>query len=383
MAAVPAAALPPPPPPSPLAAAPAAAPAVAAARQVTSNVFKLRDLFGLRLNVQMLRFLRQCGLLHDQLLCSCIRRACQRQRGNAPCNGNNVLMNEDRQNEIFRCQRCNCTKSFRADSFFAGTHLEYWQVLFVMYAWAYKYGTQEQVMREADIGSAHTIVDWRSFFRCTVRDYLLSHPPMTKIGGLNIIVQVDEALFARCKNHRGRVVPEMWVVGGIEYFPDGNAPHSPKSFLVVLKQDPNQPPGNVAAGLVQGLQANPNRPGVYPRSQHNLEQIVAAFVEAGSEIHTDQWAGYQGLSLLNYAAGNTIAYDHRTVNHSVEFVSNTGTHTQAVENNWMNKKSIVKTMRGVHRSLIEGYMFEWMWRDQYGEEPLENFFAAIRDQYPL
>ncbi len=43
-------------------------------------------------------------------------------------------------------------------------------------------------------------------------------------------------------------------------------------------------------------------------------------------IHSDQWKAYQCLIRNGYL--------HETVNHSVEFVSSAGTHTQTIETLW-------------------------------------------------
>lgn len=46
----------------------------------------------------------------------------------------------------------------------------------------------------------------------------------------------------------------------------------------------------------------------------------------GSIIRTDCWAGYNDLAIEGYT--------HQTVNHSAEFVSETGVHTNRIESSW-------------------------------------------------
>ena len=92
-----------------------------------------------------------------------------------------------------------------------------------------------------------------------------------QIGGVGVIVQIDEALVGKRKYHRGRVVPELWVVGMI----DSN--------------------DNVRFELTE------------KRDRETLERIIIHHVRAGSTIHTDGWPAYNELSLLTF--------DHHVVNH--------------------------------------------------------------------
>jgi hypothetical protein len=259
-----------------------------------------------------------------------------------------------------------------------------------MYLWANNYGSMARLKIETGIASDHTIVDWKSFFRCTVRDYIVSRPQSMQVGGLDpqgnpIIVQVDESVFVRRKYHRGRLVREVWIVGGIEYYP-ANYPNPPRPrlFLVVLQTDPTGvvPVGSIGAGQVTGLVPDAVHPNVYPRSQHNLHAIIRSLVLPGSAIHTDAWAGYLGIANITDANGVPMGYVHRIVVHRHHFVDPaTGVHTQAIENAWMNAKKRNVTERGTARSQIESYLFQEMWRQQYGGEPFQNLVIAIRDQY--
>ena len=60
-------------------------------------------------------------------------------------------------------------------------------------------------------------------------------------------------------------------------------------------------------------------------------------------IHSDQWASYNQVGTLPNVSA------HRTINHSVEFVSPSGVHTQNVESYWNRSKMKLKRMRGVRQ----------------------------------
>ena len=72
-------------------------------------------------------------------------------------------------------------------------------------------------------------------------------------------------------------------------------------------------------------------------------------------------------------------YNHLTVNHSLNFVDpDTGAHTQRIENTWWEiKRSMPHTE--MSKDLFGSYLQEWLWRKQYGEDPLGNIIEHIAE----
>ena len=64
---------------------------------------------------------------------------------------------------------------------------------------------------------------------------------------------------------------------------------------------------------------------VQNRDAATLLPIIQAHSENGTIVHSDQWAAYRHVASIPQVAR------HKTVNHSVHFVSPTGVHTQHVE----------------------------------------------------
>ena len=77
---------------------------------------------------------------------------------------------------------------------------------------------------------------------------------------------------------------------------------------------------------------------------------------------------------------------HEMVNHSVEFVSPTGIHTQNIESYWSRVKTKIKRMKGCHEHQLASYLDEYMYRERYGKTSFECFDSIIADisaQYPV
>lgn len=120
---------------------------------------------------------------------------------------------------------------------------------------------------------------------------------------------------------------------------------------------------------------------VQQRNAATLLPIIQAQVQAGTTIHSDEWAAYNHVQSL---PGITA---HRTVNHSLNFVDPvTGVHTQNVESYWNRVKIKLKKMKGCHADHLPGYLDEFMWRERYGTytaEAFANIITDIANQYPV
>lgn len=95
-----------------------------------------------------------------------------------------------------------------------------------MYDWAedetsYKHNTRQFGM------SSNATCDWKSYMR-EICIETLSSASVGPIGGVGKIVEIDESLFSRRKSHKGRMLPEQWIFGGISR-------EDKKCFLVKVK----------------------------------------------------------------------------------------------------------------------------------------------------
>ena len=89
------------------------------------------------------------------------------------------------------------------------------------------------------------------------------------------------------------------------------------------------------------------------RSAETLQSQVRENVEVGSQVMTDEWTGYEGLS------GD---YVHSVINHSVKYAQD-GITTNHVENFWtLFKRCIKGTYVSVEADHLQAYLDEEMFR---------------------
>lgn len=119
---------------------------------------------------------------------------------------------------------------------------------------------------------------------------------------------------------------------------------------------------------------------VSARDAATLLPIIHAHTNPGTTIYSDEWAAYNAINSMPTISG------HCVVNHSVEFVTPSGVHTNHIESYWNRVKIKLKRMRGCHRSQLASYLDEFMWRERYGKtfhDLLVNIYRDISIWYPV
>ena len=184
-----------------------------------------------------------------------------------------------------------------------------------------------QIKHELGLAES-TGVDWDSFCREVCEITLPENGE--KLGGYGKVVQIVESKFGKRKYHRGHHVEGQWVFGGIEE-------DSRKCFLVAVEK----------------------------RDEQTLLPIIQKWIEPGTIIVSDCWKAYSKLE--------THGYEHRTVNHSREFVNKEGDHTNKIEGHWRHAKCKLPKF-GVRKHLFSTYLAEFIWRYMYRDEDLFRVF---------
>lgn len=137
----------------------------------------------------------------------------------------------------------------------------------IIYYWSvHPTSTIETIMRETQVKSEHTIVDYYNFLRDVCQEWVEKHQAGHKMGGFSTIIEIDESKFYRAKYNRGRMLNRGhgWVFGLMER-------------------------GTNNVRLFQ----------VEKRNADTLLPIIANNVESGSTIISDGWLAYGNIAALN------------------------------------------------------------------------------------
>ena len=116
-----------------------------------------------------------------------------------------------------------------------------------------------------------------------------------QIGGKGVRVQIDESKFGKRKYHKGHRVEGQWVFWGIEE-------NSRECFMVTVEK----------------------------RDRDTLIPLITKWIKPVSIIISDCWKAYDALKDMDF--------EHLKVNHSVQFVSDDGNHTNKIEGHWRQAK---------------------------------------------
>ena len=185
----------------------------------------------------------------------------------------------------WRCKSRKCRNDIgvQTGTWLEGSRLGLDKILWFIYNWSRDRSSIKECQTEQNMNPS-TATDYNNYMREICAWFLMSK--QKKIGGKNMIVEIDESMFTRRNSNKGRVLPRQWVFGGIC--------RETKEVFMCLVDD---------------------------RTSTTLMTKIKEFIEPETTIYSDCWSAYKALEMDK-------EYNHRTVNHSYNFVDpDDGTHT--------------------------------------------------------
>jgi ISXO2-like transposase domain len=240
--------------------------------------------------------------------------------------------------EAFRCTKKGCGGyvSMKSNSFFSKCHLGCAQVMHLAYLWLTKARIQTAELHTGH--SRETVCAYYGYFRELIAGDV--PPESVKIGGDDVIVELDESKIAKRKYNRGHHVEGVWLLGGVERTPEK------KTFFVPIES----------------------------RDENTLLDIIERHVLPGSIVHTDLWRGYYNLE-------SELGLRHLTVNHSIQFVNpENGVHTNTIEGTWNGLKLFIPPRSRV-KDGIENKIAEFQWRRIHESDLWNAFLQNLKDTH--
>ncbi|XP_077487904.1 uncharacterized protein LOC144098860 [Amblyomma americanum] len=193
------------------------------------------------------------------------------------------------------------------------------------------------------------------------------------MGGPGEVVQVDECLMrGKRKANRGRLLAG-----------DNLPPHRQDNYGGVVDRGP------WVFGMIWEATKELRLFKVDRRDAATLGAIIAANVQSGTTIVSDESVAYQCVPGLLDSNGVNMNLTHQTVNHSQFFVDPvTGTHTQSIESSWQKAKArLIRSGRKLTPQLTEAYL-GWLWWQsingrQRCHDPFLRLMEAIAKHYSM
>eukprot|EP00106_Octopus_bimaculoides_P008966 XP_014776408.1 PREDICTED: uncharacterized protein LOC106873531 [Octopus bimaculoides] len=246
---------------------------------------------------------------------------------------------KQKEGKIFRCPKHKAIKeSIKKFSFLENSKLRLQDFILLSYLWSQNIAVHPS--SEMTGLSKSTVVQWYQYMRDITSNYLVRNP--YQIGGLGHIVEIDEPKMCKQKCNRGRTSQERWVFGGWDR-------KDKKGFLVFVPD----------------------------HSSETLLPLFRRYIKPGTIIYSNCWSAYNGISEIDV----TPKYTHFKVNQTENFVD-PNVHTDSVKCYWKNAKRHFKHMMGEQTDMIESYLDEFLWREQYGKtgnECFENIFKHLSE----
>ena len=257
------------------------------------------------------------------------------------CNNRSNLKIIEKEGERLLYYKCNTktckTKiNFNSKTVLKGTKLKYHDLFFFRYCYVLDLRVNA-IFNLTGISQTSYILFKNKIDVCL---RMLNEEDNEPLGGLFRNVQVDEMCIRRGElvSNPSQMVhglndnidddaDHVWIVGGVEEAIEESNSLKPRFFIEIV----------------------PNR------RAHTIKNLFYNKIKPDTTIITDGLATYPAaIQQANDERG--MNYIHLSVNHSEEFVTETGIHTNDIENMWSHVRSMWRERHGVSRENINNFL---------------------------
>ena len=250
-----------------------------------------------------------------------------------------------------RQQKKNITIAASINSWFYNSKISAVKVIVLTYCWCKSMSYEDTIElcnsildEELKCLSRETVSDWFSYCREVTVDALDKlYDKVGMIGGEGHIVEIDETKFGKRKYNRGRMVEGSWIFGMIDITSKDEC-----AYRLEICED--------------------NK-----RNESTLMSYIQKHVRPGTTIYSDCWKAYDNLE--------EYGYKHYTVNHSIEYVTSEGVHTNNIESSW---RPLKMALYGTLKDNLGEHLCEFLWRRECRKnkmKPFEVFIENIKELY--
>lgn len=236
----------------------------------------------------------------------------------------------NKDEKIWNCNNSKCKKqrSIRAESIFEKSKLPLHDILQILYCFAGGLRAVDTKWILNDSVSYNAISAWYQIFRKIMTWILENDAVDFKFNGADLTlgsVEIDESLFGKkAKYGRGTSCQKYLVFGIVER-------SGTRCILRIV--DTN--------------------------SKERLIPIIRRFVATDCCVYHDGLATYDKL--------HDYGYTHKRVNHSIEFVTEEGNHTNTIEGLWGLVKQKISYMHGLNSvESLKSHLDDYTYRTFFG-----------------
>lgn len=266
-----------------------------------------------------------------------------------PLGNHTISINKIGNNFFYRCQKkthAPFKKTALSNTWFERHKIPMNEVMFITYFFCERmtYDRIRYHLTRDDNStvSNETISDIFSYCREVIKICLEKEwAEFGLLGKDGTKVQIDETKIGKRKYHRGRFVDGSWVFGAVDE--DGSL------RLEVIEDNLRDGPSMIA--------------------------YINKHISKKTKVVSDCAKFYSRIKEDGYA-------DHLTVNHSVEYVTPEGVHTNRIESHWRALKAYIKT--GNMKATLEEHLYEYIFDLYCRRNNVDKFgllLSYIKDVY--